>query len=37
MMGLGGGDVRPAHVEKVIDDLARRDAQGAPEILEVGQ
>ena len=37
MMGLGGGDVRPAHVGLVLDDLASREAQGAPQIVEVGQ
>ncbi|MFZ5479569.1 MAG: pyruvate ferredoxin oxidoreductase [Myxococcota bacterium] len=35
VLGLGGGDVRPAHLERVFQDLAARRAPGAPEILEV--
>jgi len=37
MMGVGGGDVRPAHVTGVVRDLLAREQGGAPEIVEVGQ
>jgi pyruvate/2-oxoacid:ferredoxin oxidoreductase alpha subunit len=30
LTGLCGGDVRPAHVEEILDDLARRPAAGEP-------
>ena len=36
MLGLGGGDVRPAHVERVLDDLLARDGAGVPVMMEVG-
>ena len=36
MMGVGGGDVRPAHVTNVIADLVARESDGAPLIVEVG-
>ena len=36
MMGLGGGDVRPEHVEGVLKDLLARESAGAPEIVEAG-
>jgi pyruvate/2-oxoacid:ferredoxin oxidoreductase alpha subunit len=36
MIGLGGGDVRPGHVEAITADLAARTAPGAPVILEAG-
>lgn len=36
MLGLGGGDIRPAHVERVLADLAARERASAPVILEVG-
>ena len=35
MLGLGGGDIRPEHVRARIDDLARRERAGQPEIVEV--
>jgi pyruvate/2-oxoacid:ferredoxin oxidoreductase alpha subunit len=35
MLGLGGGDVRPQHVAKAIDDLVARERAGEPQILEV--
>ena len=35
MMGLGGGDVRPHHIAKVIEDVRARDVSGEPQILEV--
>lgn len=36
MVGLGGGDVRPEHVEALLADLAARDAAGAPVLVEAG-
>ncbi len=36
MMGLGGGDVRPEHVEDVLKDLLARESAGAPQIVEAG-
>jgi pyruvate/2-oxoacid:ferredoxin oxidoreductase alpha subunit len=36
MIGLGGGDIRPQHVEAVLADLAKRERAGKPEIVEVG-
>lgn len=35
MVGLGGGDIRPEHLVHVMEDVARRDRAGHPEILEV--
>jgi len=35
VMGLGGGDIRPMHLGKVIDDLAARDRAEAPALMEV--
>jgi len=35
ILGLGGGDIRPADIEKLLDDLLARDAVGEPEIVEV--
>jgi pyruvate/2-oxoacid:ferredoxin oxidoreductase alpha subunit len=37
VVGLGGGDIRPQHVTRVLEDLASRDAAGAPEIMEIGE
>jgi pyruvate/2-oxoacid:ferredoxin oxidoreductase alpha subunit len=36
MLGLGGGDIRPQHVEALLEDLQRRESAGAPRIVEVG-
>ncbi|GAB4171423.1 MAG: pyruvate synthase subunit PorA [Geothermobacteraceae bacterium] len=36
MIGLGGGDVRPEHVEQVVDDLLGRETAGEPLLVEVG-
>jgi len=36
VVGLGGGDPRPAHVEEILGDLSRREAPGDPVILEAG-
>jgi pyruvate/2-oxoacid:ferredoxin oxidoreductase alpha subunit len=30
LAGVGGGDVVPAFIRKAIEDVARRDAPGAP-------
>lgn len=35
MLGVGGGDIRPPHVLKILDDLLGRTVSGAPELLEV--
>jgi pyruvate/2-oxoacid:ferredoxin oxidoreductase alpha subunit len=35
MIGLGGGDVRPAHVDGVIRDILARERSGEPQIVEV--
>jgi hypothetical protein len=36
MLGLGGGDIRPVHIEQVLKDMASRDKAEAPMVLEVG-
>jgi pyruvate/2-oxoacid:ferredoxin oxidoreductase alpha subunit len=36
MLGLGGGDPRPEHVEAILDDLSARGAAGAPVLFEAG-
>jgi pyruvate/2-oxoacid:ferredoxin oxidoreductase alpha subunit len=36
MVGLGGGDPRPEHVDAIVDDLLLRRAAGAPVIFEAG-
>ncbi len=36
VVGLGGGDVRPGHVEAILDDLGKREAPGEPVLLEAG-
>jgi hypothetical protein len=35
MLGLGGGDVRPEHIEKVLEDVMKRDRAGDPVMMEV--
>ncbi|MBI4955982.1 MAG: pyruvate ferredoxin oxidoreductase [Myxococcales bacterium] len=35
MIGLGGGDIRPGHVDGVIRDVCARERAGAPEVVEV--
>jgi pyruvate/2-oxoacid:ferredoxin oxidoreductase alpha subunit len=35
MMGLGGGDIRPSHLEQIIDDVVAREHAGEPRIVEV--
>jgi pyruvate/2-oxoacid:ferredoxin oxidoreductase alpha subunit len=34
LAGLGGGDVRPEHIEKMLADLDSRNAAGAPAVME---
>jgi pyruvate/2-oxoacid:ferredoxin oxidoreductase alpha subunit len=34
MAGLGGGDVRPEHILKMLADLAPRTSAGAPTVME---
>ncbi len=34
LTGLGGGDVRPDHVAKILADIAGRETSGAPVLLE---
>jgi pyruvate/2-oxoacid:ferredoxin oxidoreductase alpha subunit len=36
MIGLGGGDIRPVHIEKLLHDLLQRKESGLPEMVEVG-
>ncbi len=36
LAGVGGGDVRPAHLGRVLDDLLSRERAGEPSFLEVG-
>jgi len=36
LAGVGGGDVRPVHIERVLADLAGRERAGEPHFLEVG-
>jgi len=35
MLGLGGGDIRPEHIENLIDDLSLRSVAEEPQIVEV--
>jgi len=35
MVGVGGGDVQPKHIQEVLDDLIALDAPGTPKIMEV--
>ena len=35
MLGLGGGDIRPEHIEEVATDLLQREQAGAPVLMEV--
>ncbi len=37
ILGIGGGDVRPEHIEQLIADLESRDQAGQPVMLEAGQ
>jgi pyruvate/2-oxoacid:ferredoxin oxidoreductase alpha subunit len=35
VMGLGGGDIRPEHLEEVLRDVACRERPGPPAVVEV--
>lgn len=35
MLGLGGGDIRPTHISRVLHNLLGRDAAGTPTMMEV--
>jgi pyruvate/2-oxoacid:ferredoxin oxidoreductase alpha subunit len=37
LVGLGGGDIRPAHLHRILDDLAARERAGTPVFLEAGE
>jgi pyruvate/2-oxoacid:ferredoxin oxidoreductase alpha subunit len=36
LVGLGGGDIRPEHIRRIVADLAARDHAGDPVFLEAG-
>jgi len=36
MIGLGGGDIRPEHIEEVVQDLIARECAAEPQIQEIG-
>ena len=36
IVGLGGGDIRPQHIEDMLTDLMKREGADLPEIVEVG-
>lgn len=35
VLGLGGGDVRPVHIEQIVSDLRTRERPGDPMLVEV--
>jgi pyruvate/2-oxoacid:ferredoxin oxidoreductase alpha subunit len=37
LVGLGGGDIRPEHLNRIIEDLAGRSEAGEPVFLEAGE
>jgi pyruvate ferredoxin oxidoreductase alpha subunit/2-oxoisovalerate ferredoxin oxidoreductase alpha subunit len=37
LVGLGGGDIRPEHIERILGDLAGRDRAGEPLFMESGE
>jgi pyruvate/2-oxoacid:ferredoxin oxidoreductase alpha subunit len=37
LLGLGGGDIRPEHIERIIDDLCERGSAGEPVFMEAGE
>jgi pyruvate/2-oxoacid:ferredoxin oxidoreductase alpha subunit len=37
LVGLGGGDIRPGHFARILDDLATRDRAGEPVFLEAAE
>ncbi|MBI2395017.1 MAG: pyruvate ferredoxin oxidoreductase [Deltaproteobacteria bacterium] len=36
IVGLGGGDIRPKDVARILDDLCARERAGKPQFVEVG-
>jgi pyruvate ferredoxin oxidoreductase alpha subunit/2-oxoisovalerate ferredoxin oxidoreductase alpha subunit len=36
VIGVGGGDVRPEHVDAIVSDLSARYAAGRPVLMEAG-
>jgi len=34
LTGLGGGDVRPEHIAKIVADITAREISGAPQLME---
>ncbi len=37
LVGLGGGDIRPEHITRAIEDLAARGSAGEPVFMEAGE
>jgi pyruvate/2-oxoacid:ferredoxin oxidoreductase alpha subunit len=37
LVGLGGGDIRPEHIDQIITDVAARDRAGDPVFMEAGE
>ena len=37
MVGLGGGDIRPEHITRIVEDVRLRDRAGVPVFLEAGE
>lgn len=37
LVGLGGGDIRPEHITRAIEDLAARGTAGEPVFMEAGE
>jgi pyruvate/2-oxoacid:ferredoxin oxidoreductase alpha subunit len=37
IVGLGGGDIRPEHITRIIEDLAGREKAGDPVFMEAGE
>jgi pyruvate/2-oxoacid:ferredoxin oxidoreductase alpha subunit len=37
IVGLGGGDIRPEHITRIIEDLAGREKAGEPVFMEAGE
>ncbi len=37
LVGLGGGDIRPEHIERILEDLAARQHAGEPLFMESGE
>jgi len=35
LIGLGGGDIRPSHVEETIRDVTTREVAGPPKLMEI--